>query len=355
MDHVQYAFQCTSSDDASATGQIRAYTILFFHGNNTRPNEIEIICDWNNKRYLKKSKTSLGINDLFVGGRITVHRVRFNIKDAADTFTASFLKQNQQKALMLIKPTAMRNLGHIIGVIEEAGDIVLTRLTTCRLDSENAKLWTSMTQEGDSLDEKILSEGACVALDLRGVNACARARELVSSISSAKVGVHISSSAGNAQKEAAFFFDSDNIQGSETGGANCSVCLVKPHAVRSGCAGAIIQTIAGSGMEITACEKLTLSTSEAAVFLRSYDFLRNFAKHKAELSSGPLFALEVRGTGVLQRLRKLAGPHDVAVARVLRPDTLRAKFGVNSVLNAVHVTDLESDGPIESRFFFGAA
>jgi nucleoside diphosphate kinase len=49
-----------------------------------------------------------------------------------------------------------------------------------------------------------------------------------------------------------------------------------------------------------------------------------------------------------------AGPADPELGRVLRPASLRARFGVDTVKNALHVTDLEGDAPLEVAFFFGA-
>ena len=43
------------------------------------------------------------------------------------------------------------------------------------------------------------------------------------------------------------------------------------------------------------------------------------------------------------------------VAKELSPDSLRARFGRDSIQNAVHVTDLETDGGIECAFAFGAS
>ncbi len=37
-----------------------------------------------------------------------------------------------------------------------------------------------------------------------------------------------------------------------------------------------------------------------------------------------------------------------------RPDTLRAKFGLDIVRNGIHCTDLVEDGPLESDFMFVA-
>ncbi|CAN0182842.1 unnamed protein product [Phaeothamnion confervicola] len=55
---------------------------------------------------------------------------------------------------------------------------------------------------------------------------------------------------------------------------------------------------------------------------------------------------------VVAAFRQTAGPWDVEAARVLRPRSLRARYGADNVRCAVHCTDLPEDGPLESRFFF---
>ena len=71
-----------------------------------------------------------------------------------------------------------------------------------------------------------------------------------------------------------------------------------------------------------------------------------------ELSAGPVLALEVRQKDAVETFRKLVGPMDPEIASNLRPDTLRSKFGVNIVQNAVHCTDLAEDGLLEVEYFF---
>ncbi len=52
------------------------------------------------------------------------------------------------------------------------------------------------------------------------------------------------------------------------------------------------------------------------------------------------------------QMRQLVGPHDPELARVLRPHTIRAKHGLDKVMNAVHITDLAEDGQLEVEYFF---
>ena len=43
---------------------------------------------------------------------------------------------------------------------------------------------------------------------------------------------------------------------------------------------------------------------------------------------------------------------DSEIAKSLRPNSLRAKFGVDRVKNAIHCTDLPEDGVLECEYFF---
>lgn len=58
------------------------------------------------------------------------------------------------------------------------------------------------------------------------------------------------------------------------------------------------------------------------------------------------------GREPVEAFRQLVGPRDPELARVLRPNTLRARFGVSRVRNAIHCTDLVEDGPLEASYFF---
>jgi len=54
----------------------------------------------------------------------------------------------------------------------------------------------------------------------------------------------------------------------------------------------------------------------------------------------------------VKELRKLVGPHDPEIAKNLRPKSLRAKYGIDRIRNAVHCTDLDEDGVLECEYFF---
>lgn len=97
-----------------------------------------------------------------------------------------------------------------------------------------------------------------------------------------------------------------------------------------------------------------------------------------ELTSGKFVALEIgadnSSANVYKEFRKLCGPSDPVgfdvciswnsqilfifffilqvVARQLYPKSIRAKYGVSKVQNAIHCTDLEEDCKLEVEYFF---
>ncbi len=60
------------------------------------------------------------------------------------------------------------------------------------------------------------------------------------------------------------------------------------------------------------------------------------------------------GADAVEPFRQLCGPLDPELGRVLRPNSLRARFGVSRVRNAIHCTDLVEDGDLETSYFFSS-
>ena len=134
---------------------------------------------------------------------------------------------------------------------------------------------------------------------------------------------------------------------------NCALCVIRPHAVKTGDSGAIISAIMSAGLEISAMKMIHLSRPEANELFEVYKgVLPYYAEIISEMISAPCIFMEVRAEGVVEALRKLSGPHDVELARHIMSDSLRARFGVSNAMNAVHCTDLASDGELEVRYVF---
>jgi nucleoside-diphosphate kinase len=58
------------------------------------------------------------------------------------------------------------------------------------------------------------------------------------------------------------------------------------------------------------------------------------------------------GGEAVEPFRQLCGPLDPELGRVLRPNSLRARFGVSRERNGIHCTDLQEDGQLETSYFF---
>lgn len=124
-------------------------------------------------------------------------------------------------------------------------------------------------------------------------------------------------------------------------------------------AGAIITHVlrASNSLAITGLRLVKLTSQEATDFLEVYQtVLPEYAAVTEHMSSGPCLAVEFSSIDAsapaVPTLRDICGPSDPELARILRPNTIRAKFGSTKVRNAVHCTDLPEDGALETQYFF---
>jgi len=134
---------------------------------------------------------------------------------------------------------------------------------------------------------------------------------------------------------------------------NCTCCIIKPHIVQAGLAGQIIDIILEEGFEISAMQMFNLDKPTAEEFFEVYKgLLPEFVAMIEHMTTGPCIVMEVRQENAVQKFRELCGPMDPEIAKNLRPNTLRAKFGYTRCLNGVHCTDLPEDGTLECEYFF---
>jgi len=134
---------------------------------------------------------------------------------------------------------------------------------------------------------------------------------------------------------------------------NCTCAIIKPHILKDGNAGRVIDMILEEGFEISAMEIFNLDLPTAEEYFEVYKgVLPEFLPMIEHMTTGPCIALEVRQENVIPAFRKLCGPHDSEIAKHLRPNSIRAKFGNDRVCNAIHCTDLQEDGVIDCEYFF---
>ena len=164
-----------------------------------------------------------------------------------------------------------------------------------------------------------------------------------------KNAVHGSDSTESAARECAFFFESGKSPMRTSAVLNnCTLCLIKPHIVREGKLGEVIDAILAAGFEISAMEMFNLSRAVIEEFYNVYKgILPEYLPVIEHISNGPSVVLEVRQENAVESFREFVGPHDPEIGKYLKPESLRAKFGTDRVKNVVHCTDMAEDGTIE--------
>jgi len=312
-------------------GRSRPYVLSFWPGDSKGDAQIAIFDTEKKRVFLKKGPfAGLSMADLHQGALVTIYGRQWRVSDYADAATKQAFTADRGSVAVRVASAGYRWFGAIVTSLERKS-FVLTKLRTATDDTG------SIVLEMEALGK---IQGDVASADLKN---------------------QIFAGYDGDGLQFVKVAPSDVARGSKEPGTttatfdNCSLLVVKPHAVKTGCVGAIMTSLIEANFEISAVELTNLSRLEAENFTEVYKGVINpsdFSKATLELSSGPLVAIEVRAENCVNALREMCGPFDVEVAKELRPKTLRARFGENKIQNAVHCTDLVEDGVLESKFFF---
>ena len=105
---------------------------------------------------------------------------------------------------------------------------------------------------------------------------------------------------------------------------NCTLCIIKPHILREGLAGQVVDEITTAGFEVSAMELFNLTRPVIEEFYDVYKgVLPEYLPLIEHMTSGPCIVLEVRQTDAVIAFRDFCGPHDPEIAKHLRASTLR--------------------------------
>uniref|UniRef100_A0A8C1MP23 NME/NM23 family member 8 n=1 Tax=Cyprinus carpio TaxID=7962 RepID=A0A8C1MP23_CYPCA len=137
---------------------------------------------------------------------------------------------------------------------------------------------------------------------------------------------------------------------------SCTVAIIKPDVVAHGKADEIIMKIQDAGFVILAHEERTLSEAEAQDFYQHKAAEPYFQELIQFMSSGPSHVLLISKTegceDVIPAWREFIGPPDVEEARRTQPESLRAQYGTETLLNALHGSSDSEQASRELAFFF---
>jgi nucleoside-diphosphate kinase len=131
-----------------------------------------------------------------------------------------------------------------------------------------------------------------------------------------------------------------------------TLAIIKPDAVAAGHTGKIITRILDEGFQIRAMKLTSLTRKQAEGF---YDVHRGrpfFEELTAFMSSGPCVPLVLEHADAVAHWRSVIGATNPADAE---SGTIRNLYAESMGRNAVHGSDSEENGRLESAYFFTEA
>ncbi|KAL2750553.1 nucleoside diphosphate kinase 7-like [Vespula maculifrons] len=344
-------------------------------------NTVELFDLKTRKTFLRRTKCDgIKAEDFYIGAVITIYSRNIKIIDFADKNTKSKLQTITQKTFAIIKPDVMDKMGEILKRII-AHNFHVANIKMVKLTKEQATEFCK-GKESTQLPFIInfLTSEPVLALELLGDDAVAQWLKLIGPEDSSEArktapsslracygkdniqnAIHGSENSDAAENELSFFFPDQKSKkkGPDNTATlkNCTCCIIKPHAIQQKLIGHIIEDIQKAGYTISAIQQFHVDSVNAEEFLEVYKgVLTDYGAMVGELQSGPCIAMEIthkdENCDIHTDFRKLCGPMDPDIARQIRPNTLRAKYGNTKVQNAVHCSDLPEDGPLEVEYFF---
>ena len=125
--------------------------------------------------------------------------------------------------------------------------------------------------------------------------------------------------------------------------------MLKPDAIASGKAGAIIAHIQNEGFSIRAARLTRLTPAQAGKFYEVHKDRPFYADLVAFMTSGPVLPMALEREDAVAHFRKVIGATYPAEAA---PGTIRKLFAESKGKNAVHGSDSPENGVREVAFFF---
>eukprot|EP01061_Rhynchopus_euleeides_P013361 TRINITY_DN23332_c0_g1_i1.p1 TRINITY_DN23332_c0_g1~~TRINITY_DN23332_c0_g1_i1.p1 ORF type:complete len:350 (+),score=126.27 TRINITY_DN23332_c0_g1_i1:177-1226(+) len=325
-------------DDTQA-GLVRKYQLCYYTTDDT----IDMHDIKNRRVFLKRcSYPQLTQRDLYIGAMITIYSRKLKVVGYSDDATRQVYAGESERAVIAVSPRNFGMLGQILDSIVAVG-LRIKSLNTLNLSQGEA-------EEFAPKDTGAWAGKTMAVVEVLGSDANQMWRKLDEKM---QFGTW-SSTEQNSDKYADWFFGAGSARRDRNSATmrDCSVCIIKPHAVDKH-GGQIVNDILNEGFQITALKMINIGTRDAVDFLEVYKgVVPEYRALVEQLSAGPSWVMEIRGENPVTAFRELCGPHDPDIAKVLRPKSLRAQFGTTRVLNALHCTDLPEDGELESDFFF---
>jgi len=128
-----------------------------------------------------------------------------------------------------------------------------------------------------------------------------------------------------------------------------TLSIIKPDAIGSNNAGAIIERLEKAGLRIVAAKMLHLSEKQAQEFYAVHKERPFYGDLVSFMTTGPILVMVLEGKNAIKTNRDVMGATNPAEAA---PGTIRADFAKTIDENAVHGSDAPETATTEISFFF---
>ncbi|XP_068153645.1 nucleoside diphosphate kinase homolog 7 [Drosophila tropicalis] len=342
---------------------------------------VEVFDQRSKKTFLRRTKIpELSQRDFFVGSKINVFGRQFDIVDYADESTRNTLARYRKKGFVLLKNNMWtKHLGKFLKTLIE-NKININDGLMVQFTPKLVTKFLSGKQQNDVTASVLMNEllsGPAISLELIGDNvvdimvACAKYKsenastsirlspsmEQLFDIEEVRHGFYCPAREEDVAMDLKFFFEERRSIIKDCIFKNTTLAIIKPHSIKDGHLGSIVDEILSNGFKITAMRMILMARINCEEFYEVYrGILPEYIPMVAQLASGVCMCLEVFAEDPEKvshtDFRNFCGPMDPEIAKLLRPHTLRAKFGKSKVLNAVHCTDLRDDTNLELQYMF---
>ena len=126
--------------------------------------------------------------------------------------------------------------------------------------------------------------------------------------------------------------------------------IIKPDAVSAGNIGNIVAHVEMDGFAIRQLKMLTMPRELAERFYNVHRGKHFFDDLVRFMTSGPCVPMVLERENAIERLREIIGSTD---SREAEPGTIRAAFGTDNQMNAVHASDSAKSAAYEIETVFG--
>mmetsp|Transcript_29672 Transcript_29672/g.38257 ORF Transcript_29672/g.38257 Transcript_29672/m.38257 type:complete len:307 (+) Transcript_29672:197-1117(+) len=276
---------------------------------------------------------------LYIGASVTINCRQLHLIEYADEGTKNYYGSHTGRIFGLIKPEAMANMASLLTQLQSMFDI--NKLKQIEIKGSFTEKYSCSRGYGLAFEANVSGDEA------------SQWRNMLTTQSD----VFYGSTDEFAKEDCETCFTMNSSNSSFKGNnrrEEVTTCIIKPHIIKTKQLGKLLEMIGDSvkGYKIEEMEMFHFDKEGATSFFDVYKGLFTYYENMIDhFLEGPSVYLKISGTdNVVEMFREFCGPNDVEVAKHLRPNSLRAKFGSNRVLNAVHCTDLPEDGGLECSY-----